>query len=105
MTTATQEQRPELRSYVIGLVLALVLTVIPFGIVYFDLLPRLATFVVIAIAALVQVAVHLRFFLHLRLHQTPLENLLVMAFAAFLICIMVGGSLWIMFDLAYRMAL
>lgn len=105
MASATQEPTPELRSYLTGFILALVLTAIPFGLVYFDLLPRLATLVVIAVAALVQVFVHLRFFLHMRLHQTPLENLLVMGFAVFLIFIMVGGSLWIMFDLFYRMAL
>ncbi|MCP4384931.1 MAG: cytochrome o ubiquinol oxidase subunit IV [Hyphomicrobiales bacterium] len=105
MASATREPSPELQSYLIGFVLALVLTAIPFGLVYFDLLPRLATLVVIAIAAVIQVFVHLRFFLHLRLGQTPLENLLVMAFAVFLIFIMVGGSLWIMFDLNYRMAL
>ncbi|WP_421722811.1 cytochrome o ubiquinol oxidase subunit IV [Bauldia sp.] len=105
MTDTTSTPAPELRSYLIGFVLAIVLTAIPFGIVAFDLLPRLSSLVVIAIAAVIQVLVHLRFFLHMRLHQTPLENLLVMAFAVFLIFIMVGGSLWIMFDLFYRMQL
>ncbi|MFH0342841.1 MAG: cytochrome o ubiquinol/quinol oxidase subunit IV [Chromatiales bacterium] len=48
-----------------------------------------------------QVLVHLRFFLHLDLTR---ENLLTIMFAAIFIFIMVGGSLWIMFDLHQRMS-
>jgi cytochrome o ubiquinol oxidase operon protein cyoD len=51
----------------------------------------------------VQVWVHLRFFLHIDLKDTPQDNLLALAFAALLIFIMVGGSLWIMLDLNARM--
>ena len=58
---------------------------------------------VIAILAVVQVVVHLRFFLHLDLKSTPRENVLALAFAVVLICIMIGGSLWIMLDLHERM--
>jgi cytochrome o ubiquinol oxidase operon protein cyoD len=39
----------------------------------------------------------------LDLTHTPRENLLALCFAAVLICIMIGGSLWIMFDLHRRM--
>ena len=58
---------------------------------------------VIAILAVVQVVVHLRFFLHLDLKSTPRENVLALSFAVVLICIMIGGSLWIMLDLHERM--
>jgi cytochrome o ubiquinol oxidase operon protein cyoD len=91
------------RSYITGFVLALVLTAIPFGLVVADLLPRFATLVVIAILALVQVVVHLRYFLHIDLKSTPRDNLLALGFAAVLIFIMVGGTLWIMLDLNARM--
>ena len=91
------------RPYITGFVFALVLTGIPFGLVVADLLPRFTTLVVIAVLALVQVVVHLRYFLHLDLKSTPRENLLALAFAAVLICIMIGGSLWIMLDLNARM--
>lgn len=90
------------RSYLVGFCLAVVLTVIPFGLVALDLLPAAATFLAIAAAAVVQVWVHLRFFLHLRLSSTPRENILTLVFAGVLIFLMVGGSLWIMFDLDYR---
>jgi cytochrome o ubiquinol oxidase operon protein cyoD len=89
--------------YLKGFVLALLLTGIPFGLVASGLLPRFTTLVVIAVLAVVQVGVHLRYFLHIDLKTTPRENLLAIAFAAVLIFIMVGGTLWIMLDLDARM--
>jgi cytochrome o ubiquinol oxidase operon protein cyoD len=100
----TDDRALQLRQpYIAGFVLALVLTGIPFGLVVAGLLPRFTTLVVIALLAVVQVGVHLRYFLHLDLKETPRENLLALAFAAVLILIMVGGSLWIMLDLDARM--
>lgn len=92
-----------LRPYVTGFVLALVLTAIPFALVVAHVLPKFATLAIIAILAVIQVAVHLRFFLHIDLKETPRENLIALAFAALLIFVMVGGSLWIMLDLNARM--
>jgi cytochrome o ubiquinol oxidase subunit IV len=60
---------------------------------------------VIAVAAVLQILVHLRFFLHMNFTTTPRENLLALAFTAVLLGIMVGGSLWIMIDLHTRMAI
>lgn len=92
-----------LKPYAIGFVLAVVLTAIPFALVATGALPPKTALPIIAGLAVVQILVHLRFFLHIRLSETPRENLIVMAFAAVLIFIMVGGSLWIMFDLSWRM--
>ena len=89
--------------YVTGFVFALVLTGIAFGLVVAELLPRFPTLVVITILALVQVVVHLRYFLHIDLETTPRDNLLALGFAAVLIFIMIGGTLWIMLDLNARM--
>ena len=103
MQTGSHEQSPGIATYLVGFLLALVLTVIPFGLVYLKVLPPATTLIAIAAAALVQVLVHLRFFLHLDFKRTPVENLFALGFAALLIVIMVGGSLWIMYDLHYRM--
>ena len=94
---------PGLRSYLTGFVLALILTAIPFALVAAKALPALPMLIVIAAAAIIQVLVHLRYFLHLDLTSTPRENLLAIAFAAILIVMMVGGSFWIMMDLHHRM--
>ncbi|OFW98069.1 MAG: cytochrome o ubiquinol oxidase subunit IV [Alphaproteobacteria bacterium RIFCSPHIGHO2_12_FULL_66_14] len=93
-----------LRSYLIGFVLAVILTAIPFYVVITHALPPQSTMVVIGVTAILQILVHLRFFLHLNFTSTPKENLLAIVFAAVLIFIMVGGSFWIMFDLHTRMA-
>ncbi|XYK81753.1 MAG: cytochrome o ubiquinol oxidase subunit IV [Labrenzia sp.] len=92
-----------LGTYLTGFALAIVLTAIPFGLVWTGALTGPAVYGVIAAAAVIQVLVHLVFFLHLNFRSTPGENLFFLAFAAVLICIMVGGSLWIMFDLHHRM--
>ena len=91
------------RPYLIGIVLALILTAIPFWLVYDGTFPRETLLMIIAAFAVVQILVHLRFFLHIDFKTTPRENLIALAFAVVLICIMVGGSLWIMFDLYHRM--
>lgn len=103
MHTGATEHSASLTTYLIGFVLALLLTVVPFGLVYLELLDKSTTLLLIAGAALVQVVVHLRFFLHIDFTHTPKENLLALGFAALLIVIMVGGTLWIMFNLHYRM--
>lgn len=92
-----------LRTYLTGLVLALVLTAIPFALVATHAASRQMTLAAIAVAAVVQVLVHLRYFLHLDWRSTPRENLLALGFAAVLVFIMIGGSLLIMFNLHYRM--
>ncbi|MBN9671011.1 cytochrome o ubiquinol oxidase subunit IV [Roseibium aggregatum] len=92
-----------LATYLTGFALAIVLTAIPFALVWGGLLTGPAVYAVIAVAAVVQVLVHLVFFLHIDLRSTPVENLFFLAFAAVLLFIMVGGSLWIMFDLHHRM--
>lgn len=91
------------RAYLTGFILALILTAIPFAIVWAGLLPAGGAISVIVVTAIIQVLVHLHYFLHLNLRTTPRENLLALAFALVLIFIMVGGSLWIMFDLHFRM--
>jgi len=93
----------ELTTYLTGFALAVVLTAIPFGLVWAELLTGTAMYVVIGVAAVLQVMVHLVFFLHLNFRSTPVENLFFLGFAAVLILIMVGGSLWIMIDLHHRM--
>jgi cytochrome o ubiquinol oxidase operon protein cyoD len=103
MTEIPAADPPTARRYLTGLARAFGQTAIPFGLGYFRLAGTGVTLAVIAVAALIQVAGHRRYFLGIDLKRTPRENLLALAFAAFLIFIMVGGSLWIMFDLHARM--
>ena len=99
MQDASVGKMPNALSYLTGLALA-----IPFALVYFRLLGGIEMLLVIATAAIIQIVIHLKYFLHLNLTDTPRENVLALCFAALLIFIMVGGSLWIMLDLHHRMA-
>lgn len=92
-------------NYLIGFVLAVMLTAIPFALVATHALSRTQTILVIAAAAVLQILVHLRFFLHLSFSRSARENLFAVAFTAVLIFLMVGGSIWVMLDLHMRMAL
>jgi cytochrome o ubiquinol oxidase subunit IV len=98
-------ERHGLASYLVGFVLAVILTAIPFWLVYSHALPPSRTMMIIAGAAVLQILVHLHFFLHIDFTTTPRENLMALAFTAVLIFLMVGGSFWIMIDLHSRMAL
>jgi len=103
MPPASHSRHVTMRPYLVGIVLALILTAIPFGLVAAQALPQGPTFAVIAVAAVLQVIVHLRFFLHLDLKPSSQENLITLCFAALLIVIMIGGSVWIMSNLDARM--
>jgi cytochrome o ubiquinol oxidase operon protein cyoD len=85
-----------MKSYLVGVVLASMLTAIPFGLVATRTLPPTQTLVVIAIAAVAQVVVHLRYFLHLDLKSSSQDKLIALCFTAIVLFILVGGTLWIM---------
>ena len=99
-----REERQDFRSYVWGVGLALLLTLMPFALVHWASLPRSALLIVIGAFALVQMAVHFRFFLHIGFRQKR-EDLHLILFSTLLLIIMVGGTIWIMYSLAQRMAM
>lgn len=92
-----------IKPYLVGVALAWVLTAIPFGLVAARTLPPIPIFVVIGAAAITQVVVHLRCFLDLDLKLSSQNKLIALCFAAVVLLIPVGGTLWIMFQLNYSM--
>lgn len=100
-----REERQEFHSYVRGIGLALLLTLVPFALVHWlPGIPRLPLLIVIGAFALVQMLVHFRFFLHIGFRQKR-EDLQLILFSALLLTIMVAGTIWIMASLATRMAM
>ena len=87
----------------LGFALAAIFTALPFAAVALNALPRTATLAVVALTAIIQVLVHLRYFLRLGSMTARGQIIAVTGFVAVLIAIMMGGSLWIMFDLHHRM--
>ncbi|MGD8629915.1 MAG: cytochrome o ubiquinol oxidase subunit IV [Gammaproteobacteria bacterium] len=93
-----------LGSYLTGFALALVLTVIPFGLVVTgDALPRWLIVSVIFLAAIAQVLVHLYYFLHLKESAGERWNLPVILFTTLILVILAGGTVWIMVNLHRHM--
>ena len=103
-TERSREERRDLRSYVWGVGVALLLTLVPFALVHWAGMARFPLLIVIGAFALVQMIVHFRFFLHISLSQKR-EDLQLILFSALVLIILVGGTVWIMGSLALRMAM
>lgn len=86
-----------------GFALSLVLTFAAFGLVMTGALPRGATVACLFVAAIAQILVQLHYFLHLDRSSAMHWNLMSLLFTAFIVFLFVGGSLWIMYGLHYRM--
>ncbi len=93
------EDHGSLRGYLTGFVLAVVLTVIPFwlvmGHVFAD--TRITVLAVLLLAA-VQIVVHMVYFLHLNTHSERGWNMLALIFTAVLVVIVLGASIWVMYN-------
>lgn len=93
------------KSYLIGFILSVVLTVIPFWMVMHPTMAPSTIAISILGFAIVQVLVHLYFFLHLNTSSEQRWNLVAFAYTFILILFIVVGSLWIMHNLGYNMML
>ncbi|MEZ0231669.1 MAG: cytochrome o ubiquinol oxidase subunit IV [Methylophilaceae bacterium] len=92
-----------LKSYIIGFVLSIILTVIPFALVMHPSFTPQATLIAVVLFAVVQILVHLVYFLHMNNSSEQRWNVLAFVFTILIIAIVVIGSLWIMFHLNHNM--
>lgn len=92
------------KSYMTGFVLAVILTVIPFGLVMgggFD--SRALTIAVVLLCAVAQVLVHMIYFLHMTSSAEEGWTLLSTVFTVVVVVIVLAGSLWVMFHMNTNM--
>jgi cytochrome o ubiquinol oxidase operon protein cyoD len=94
----------ERRRYTVGFSAALALTLAAFAAVLLPGLPRPWPLGLILGLGLVQVVVHLHYFLHIDLRRSHRDDLLLVLFTSLIILLMVAGTLWILFDLEGRMS-
>jgi cytochrome o ubiquinol oxidase operon protein cyoD len=93
-----------LASYLTGFMLAVILTVSAFALVMKGAaLPHWVLVAGIFTAAVVQILVHLHYFLHLDRSSEARWNVLALIFTVFIMVLFVVGTLWIMYDLNMRM--
>jgi cytochrome o ubiquinol oxidase subunit IV len=95
--------RGSLKSYLTGFVLSLILTAIPFALVMSGALSPSVTLAAIFSAGIVQILAHMHYFLHLDTSSAERWNVLALMFTFVIMVLFVGGTIWIMYDLYYRM--
>ncbi len=91
------------KSYMSGFILSVILTGIPFWMVMSGESSQGMTLSVVVACAVIQVVVHLIYFLHLDTKSEGGWNMVAIVFSAVIILIVVVGSLWIMWNLNYNM--
>lgn len=92
------------KSYVIGYILSLLFTVIPYYLVVNKTITGTTLLAVIIGIAIVQMFIQIFFFLHLGRGPKPLYNIVFFGMTVVTIFVVVVGSIWIMNHLNYNMA-
>jgi cytochrome o ubiquinol oxidase operon protein cyoD len=93
---------PSGSAYATGFVMAVLLTVVPFAAVMKGLVTGTQAAWLIMGLAVVQILVHLRYFLHID-GKTDRWTFQALIFTLFVLGIVLGGSLWVMYHLNHNM--
>ena len=91
------------KSYVTGFLMSVVLTAIPFYLVMSGVLSPLATSLIIIALAVIQIVVHMIYFLHMDARSEGGWNLMALIFTVVLVVITLSGSIWVMYHLVNNM--
>ena len=90
-------------SYLTGFVLAVILTVAAFGLVMSHAMSPSATGGAIALLAVVQIVVHLIYFLHMDTKSEGGWTFMALIFTVVVLLITLSGSLWVMYNMNKNM--
>ena len=91
------------KGYLIGFALSVVLTAIPFWLVMAGVLAPQLTGLIITAFAVVQIVVHMVYFLHMDTKSEGGWNMLALIFTLVLVVITLAGSLWVMYHMNTNM--
>jgi cytochrome o ubiquinol oxidase operon protein cyoD len=93
-----------LTSYMIGFILSVILTAIPFYLVMTGKLgSKEVTAITIMVFAVVQIFVHMVYFLHMNAKAEGGWSILALMFTLIIVVIALSGSLWVMYHLNTNM--
>ena len=96
-------RRRGIRTYLIGLGLAVLMTIASFWAARTHLIYGPGISVAIVVLAIAQMGIHLVFFLHITTAPDNTNNVLALAFGILIACLVIFGSLWIMANLNHNM--
>ncbi|MEX2963611.1 cytochrome o ubiquinol oxidase subunit IV [Microbulbifer sp. TYP-18] len=85
------------QSYLTGFVLSVILTVIPFWAAMTGYFSKSIAIPLVVVLAVVQVVVHLKYFLHLNFSTKGQANTFAFLFTALIIVMFVGLSIWVIY--------
>ena len=91
------------RGYLIGFVLAIVLSGVSFYMAGSTLVWGPSIPIALSVLAIAQMGVHLVFFLHITTGPDNVNNVMALAFGVLIVMLLVFGSLWIMTHLNHMM--
>lgn len=94
----------DFRSYMTGFVLSVILTAIPFAIVMsggFE--SRAVTALVVLLFAVIQIVVHMIYFLHMDLHAEGGWTVISLMFTLIVLIICLAGTIWVMHNMDSNM--
>jgi cytochrome o ubiquinol oxidase subunit IV len=82
--------------YLVGLGLAVLLTIVSFGVAGTSLVWGPSIPIAICVLAVAQIGVHLVFFLHITSGPDSTNNIMALAFGVLIVLLLIAGSLFIM---------
>lgn len=91
------------KSYLIGFVLSVVLTAVPFAMTMLHLMPVATLIPVIIGVGVVQIVVHLVYFLHMNVSSSQVWNNAAFVVALIIVLILIVGTLWVMYHMNHNM--
>ena len=92
------------KGYMTGFVLSVILTAIPFWIVMAKVFDKSSTTALVVLAfAVVQIVVHMIYFLHMNTKAEGGWSMLALVFTLVLVVITLSGSIWVMYHLNHNM--
>jgi cytochrome o ubiquinol oxidase operon protein cyoD len=94
-----------LLGYAVGLGLAVLLTIVSFGVAGTDLVWRPSIPIALFVLAVAQIGVHLVFFIHITTGPDNTNNVMALAFGVLIVFLVIGGTLWIMSEMNANMSL
>ena len=103
-TAETKNEHGSIASYVIGFVLSLIFTIIPYYLVTRQIISGSTLLLAILAFAIIQMFIQVFFFLHLGRGPKPLYNVIFFSATAAFIVVVVGASLLIMNNLYRNMS-
>ena len=96
--------KKNLSSYITGILLSLLLTIVPYEAVYRHSMDKVTLYILLAVCAIIQLVVQVICFLRLNNHTKQGQmNILSFLFSTLIVIVVVIASIWIMWNLNYNM--